>query len=73
MKILTPCFDPLERRGILDLVWVATGDGVSFQKKLSYKPKTVFAHEQISKNPDNSGSRPSPGMIPVAKLMILAK
>ena len=30
MKILTLCFDPLERRGIPDLVWVATGDGVSF-------------------------------------------
>ena len=28
MKILTPCFDPLERRGVVDLVWVATGDGV---------------------------------------------
>ena len=29
MKILTPCFDPLERREIVDLVWVATRDGVS--------------------------------------------
>ena len=28
MKILTPCFDPLERRGIVDLLWLATGDGV---------------------------------------------
>ena len=28
MKILTPCFDPLERRGIVDLVGVATGNGV---------------------------------------------
>ena len=29
MKTLTPCFDLLERREIVDLVWVATGDGVS--------------------------------------------
>ena len=26
MKTLKSCFDPLERRGIPDLVWVATGD-----------------------------------------------
>ena len=28
MKIFTPCFDPLKRRGIPDLGGVATGDGV---------------------------------------------
>ena len=28
MKILTPCFDPLERREIVDLVWVATRVGL---------------------------------------------
>ena len=33
MKILTPCFDPLERREIVDLVWVAMRDGVTNSKK----------------------------------------
>ena len=32
-KILKSCFDPLERRGIPDLVWVATGDGVQLVLK----------------------------------------
>ena len=29
----TPCFDPLERRGIVDLGGVATGDGVQLVLK----------------------------------------
>ena len=33
MKILKSCFDPLERRGIPDLVWVATRDGVQLVLK----------------------------------------
>ena len=36
-------------------------------KKVSYKQKTVFAHEQFSKNRHYSVSRPSPGMIQGAK------
>ena len=40
---------------------------------MSYKQKTDFAHERIPKNRHNSGSRPSPGMIPGAKLIILAR
>ena len=66
--IFTACFDPLERRGIPDLVWVATGDGVQLVlKKVSYKQKTVFAHEKIQKNRHNSVSRPSLGMTPGPK------
>ena len=33
MKKITPCFDPLERRGIVDLGGVATGDGVQLVLK----------------------------------------
>ena len=33
MKNFKSCFDPLERRGIPDLVWVATGDGVQLVLK----------------------------------------
>ena len=40
-------------------------------KKVSYKQKTVFAHEKFSKNRHNSVSRPSPGMILGAKWIIL--
>ena len=42
-------------------------------KKVSYKQTTVFAHAKFSKNCHNSGSRPSPGMIPVAKWIILSR
>ena len=33
MKKIIPCFDPLERRGIVDLGGVATGDGVQLVLK----------------------------------------
>ena len=42
MKILTPCFDPLERREIVALVWVATGDGVRLEKKIRVIIKKQF-------------------------------
>ena len=42
MKILTPCFDPLERRGIVDLGGVATGDGVQLVLERSVIIKKPF-------------------------------
>ena len=33
MEKIIPCFDPLERRGIVDLGGVATGDGVQLVLK----------------------------------------
>ena len=33
MIFVTSCFDSLERREIVDLVWVATGDGVQLVLK----------------------------------------
>ena len=42
-------------------------------KKMSYKQKTVFAHETNPKNHHNSVSRPFPGMIPGAKSIMFAK
>ena len=42
-------------------------------KKMSYMQKTVLAREKIHKNRYNSGSRPSLGMIPGAKIFILTR
>ena len=42
-------------------------------KKMSYGQKTVLAREKFHKNRHNSGSRPSPGMIPGAKIIILIR
>ena len=44
MKNLTPCFDPLKRRGIPDLVGVATGDGVQLVLKRLVISKKPFCH-----------------------------
>ena len=44
--------------------------GLNRLKKVSYKQKTVLRHEKFSKNRHNSVSRPSPGMISVAKWII---
>ena len=42
MKILTPCFDPLERREIVDSWGVATGIGVKLKKKIRVISKKQF-------------------------------
>ena len=42
-------------------------------KKMSYGQKTVLAREKFYKNGHNWGSRPSPGMILVGKLIILSR
>ena len=42
-------------------------------KKMSYGQKTVLAREKFYQNRHNSGSRPSPGMIPVTKWIILSR
>ena len=42
MKILTPCFDPLERREIVDSWGVATGIGVKLQNKIRVMSKKLF-------------------------------
>ena len=44
MKKNTPCFDPLERRGIVDLGGVATGDGVQLVLKRWVMGKKPFWH-----------------------------
>ena len=59
MKKNTPCFDPLERRGIVDLVWVATGDGVQLVLKRWVINKKQFSHMKqfpkivITRSPDH--------------------
>ena len=46
----TPCFDPLERRGIVDLGGVATGDGVQLVlKRLVMGKKTFWHAKKITK------------------------
>ena len=50
MKNITPCFDPLERRGIVDLGGVATGDGVQLVlKTLVMSKKTFWDMKQFTK------------------------
>ena len=34
MTVSTLCIDPMDRREIVALVWVATGDGVNLKTKL---------------------------------------
>ena len=42
MNCFTPCFDPLERRGIVDLGGVAPGDGVQLVLKRLVMSKKPF-------------------------------
>ena len=44
MKILTLCFELVEQREIVDLVWVATGDRCSFEKKNRFISQKPFSH-----------------------------
>ena len=60
MKILKSCFDPLERRGIPDLVWVATGDEVWIVLKRWVISEKPFLHMKnfpkivITRAPDHA-------------------